>query len=336
MIHYDFFASPIGLGHITRDIAIAENLDAKLDFITGSSAAGMLKETDWSVQDRYTPPSFAVEKGTLKNSTRWLWSYYQYYKDCKEIARDILQTRPDLVLSDEDFAALVVAQEQNIPTILITDILETRFTSGIARIIEKRMNRTMHNIMERCDTIIMPETGPNTGNIKRVGPIVRDTPKTREQLREEFKLQNTTLVITVGGTDLGRHLIQKTLDAVSEINYDLDVVLVSGPAIKNFDKVRDLGFVHNMHELIFAADLIISLAGRSTIDETIAYGTPGIFIPIKDHFEQEDNARRYGFAADDISKLAELIPIGLEKKRLPKDTDGAKRAADIIAKRSNA
>ena len=61
---------------------------------------------------------------------------------------------------------------------------------------------------------------------------------------------------------------------------------------KKFDNVKNLGFVDNLHELIFAADLIISLAGKSTIDEANAYGTPGIFIPIKGHFEQEDNARR--------------------------------------------
>ena len=55
--------------------------------------------------------------------------------------------------------------------------------------------------------------------------------------------------------------------------------------------------------MIFAADLLISLAGKSTIDEANAYGTPGIFIPIKDHFEQEDNAKEQGFVFDDIKRL---------------------------------
>ena len=40
-------------------------------------------------------------------------------------------------------------------------------------------------------------------------------------------------------------------------------------------------------------DLVVSLAGRSTIDESRVYGTPGIFIPIKDHFEQEQNAKNW-------------------------------------------
>ena len=37
----------------------------------------------------------------------------------------------------------------------------------------------------------------------------------------------------------------------------------------------------------FAADLVISLAGKSTIDESVVYGTPGIFIPIKNHLNKK-------------------------------------------------
>jgi len=57
------------------------------------------------------------------------------------------------------------------------------------------------------------------------------------------------------------------------------------------------------------------LAGKSTIDEANAYGTPGIFIPIKGHFEQEDNAREQGFEFRDIDRLEELIEEKLEQKR---------------------
>lgn len=82
--------------------------------------------------------------------------------------------------------------------------------------------------------------------------------------------------------------------------------------------------------MVFAADLIISLAGKSTIDEARAYGTPGIFIPIKGHFEQEDNAREQGFVFEDIKKLDVLILEKLEEKRNQVKTDGAKIASDII------
>jgi UDP-N-acetylglucosamine--N-acetylmuramyl-(pentapeptide) pyrophosphoryl-undecaprenol N-acetylglucosamine transferase len=108
--------------------------------------------------------------------------------------------------------------------------------------------------------------------------------------------------------------------------------VVSGSSLKpdNYENIRNLGFVNNLHEIIYASDLVISLAGKSTIDESKAYGTPGIFIPIKDHFEQEDNARQEGYSFQDIFRLESLISEKLESKRTPLQTDGAKKASQII------
>ena len=78
------------------------------------------------------------------------------------------------------------------------------------------------------------------------------------------------------------------------------------------------------------ADVLISLAGKSTIDEANAYGTPGIFIPIKEHFEQEDNAKEQGFVFEDIKRLDKLILSKINEKRSQVNTEGAKKAAEII------
>ena len=334
----DFFSSPIGLGHVTRDIAIANNFEnVSTNFVSGSGAAKILKNLDFKVQDVYNPPSFIVENGTLKSPARWLWNYYQYYKDCKKISQKILQEdNPYLVISDEDFASLTVAQKMKIPTILITDVLETRFTKGLASFIEKKMNKSMQEIIKKCDIVILPENGDDQDNIRRVGPIVRQTNHSREELRKKNSFEKKTIVISIGGTDTGLFLIEKALDTISKINQDIEVILVSGPAIsKKFENVRNLGFVDNLHELIFAADLLISLAGKSTIDEANAYGTPGIFIPIKGHFEQEDNAREEGFVFDDIKRLDVLILEKLEQKRNQVNTNGAKNASNIIKELMN-
>ena len=88
-----------------------------------------------------------------------------------------------------------------------------------------------------------------------------------------------------------------------------------------------------MHEYIFAADLVISLAGKMTIDEGMAYGTPGIFIPIKNHFEQEDRAREMGFSYDDINRLDTIIEENLSGSRLKKEnraSNGVALAATLI------
>ena len=99
---------------------------------------------------------------------------------------------------------------------------------------------------------------------------------------------------------------------------------------QKFEKIRNLGFVNNLHEIIYAADVLVSLAGKSTIDEARHYGTPSIFIPIKGHFEQEDNAREEGFVFEDIECLDKLILEKLEEKRNPHIVGGAQQASEII------
>ena len=331
----DFFSSPIGLGHVTRDIAIARNLhEFSINFITGSGAAKMLQKLDFKIDDVYNPPSFIVNEGILKNQTKWLWNYFHYYKNCKNISEKVLKTnKTDLVISDEDFASLTVAQNLKIPNILITDVLETKFTKGIASLIERKMNKSMMNIIKNCDVVIIPEEGHDQGNIKRVGPIVREINFSREELRKKFSFNKITIIISIGGTDAGLFLIKKSIESILKINQDIEIVVVSGPAInKKFSNVRNLGFVNNLHELIFASDLIISLAGKSTIDEAKAYGTPGIFIPIKGHFEQEDNAKTEGFVFEDINRLETLISEKLEQKRNKINISGTKLASEIIKK----
>ena len=335
MHEIDIFSSPIGLGHVTRDIAVVDefhNMNSK--FITGAGASKILEKLKMKVKNVYNPPEFNVESGKLKNSAKWLWRYYQYYKECKEISKKIIdEDKPELIISDEDFASLSVAQQNKITNVLITDILETKFTSGFSSIIEKKMNKSMKNMIEKSDLVIIPENGDNDGNIIRTGPIVRQTKFSREQLREKFFFDKKTVLIAIGGTSAGEFLIDRAIKEIGKINQDIEVCVVAGPALeKKFENIKNLGFVENLHEYIFASDVLISLAGKSTIDEAKCYGTPSIFIPIKDHFEQEDNAKQEGFVFEDINRLNELILEKLEDKRNARKTDGAKIAASNIEK----
>jgi UDP-N-acetylglucosamine--N-acetylmuramyl-(pentapeptide) pyrophosphoryl-undecaprenol N-acetylglucosamine transferase len=68
------------------------------------------------------------------------------------------------------------------------------------------------------------------------------------------------------------------------------------------------------------------------MDESIAYGTPGIFIPIKGHFEQEEGARRRGYKYDDIFRLEELIEEKIGRRNNGTNAAGAEKAAAIISK----
>ena len=331
-----FFSSPIGLGHATRDLAIINQLKiGSCKVFSGSSAIEFFHQNSIQAQDVYSPPKFDVIDGKLEKSLKWLWSYYRYYKRCKEISSKIISNeKPRVIISDEDFASIAIAQERKIPNIIITDILETKFISGFGGVVEKKMNKTMHEMLDKANRVIIPELGENQNNIIRTGPIVRKIQKNRDELRDILDFKKKTIVLCVGGTDAGIFLIKQTIEAIKKIQIDVDLVLVSGPKInKKFsDDVRNLGFVSNLHEIIFAADLVISLAGKSTIDESIVYGTPGIFIPIKGHFEQEDNAKEIGFKFEDIFNLENLIKEKLSKNRNEQQENGVNLAGMEISK----
>jgi len=125
-----FFTSPIGLGHASRDIAITSKLDANIMFVSGEGASKMISDYGFKIKDLYRHDGFEVDDhGELKHALQWVINYWSYYKRCKAIAENVInESKPDLIVSDEDFASISVAQELGIPNVIITDILQTNFT----------------------------------------------------------------------------------------------------------------------------------------------------------------------------------------------------------------
>ena len=350
-----FFTSPIGLGHATRDIAICEKLRSltndKILFVTGSAAYTIISNKGYVAYDVYTPNNFQVNYSMhLQSMIKWLIQYVSYYKRCKIIAQQFIEKNNErnlLIVSDEDFASITVGKNRNMKRILITDILKTHFLKGLPSIIEYGMNRSLERMIRSCDHVIIPDYGSDVDNKSYIGPIVRElTTIDREALRKKFEMYKPTILLTIGGTTSGKYLIEMTIKAFKKLRMKLDInlLIVSGLSAEvqdkllctsNTDNIINLGFVNNLHEYIYASDLVVSLAGRSTIDESIVYKTPGIFIPIKNHFEQEENARRMGYNYEDIFRLESLITEKFNKMSLTANDKnitqvGSEKAAKII------
>lgn len=335
-----FFTSPLGLGHATRDVAIADKLNPISDeilFVTGAGAFTLISQKGYSVLDLYKPVNFDTESGELRHHLRWMIKYLSYYRKCKRIAESLLSKNSGLMISDEDFASLAIAEKLNRKRILITDIIETHFTHRFGSIVERRTNKVMRRIIDKCTLVIIPCYGDNKDNFVHVGPIVREVRADRITLRKKFGFNKKTIVLSTGGTDAGKYLIDKSIEAYRNLRkkMDIDLVIVPGPILELADApdFRNIGFVDNLHEYIYASDLVISLAGRSTMDESIAYGIPGIFIPIKNHFEQEECAKRLGYNYRDIFRIDTLIEEKLSSEgNIMGNNNGAEKAAKLILK----
>jgi len=86
----------------------------------------------------------------------------------------------------------------------------------------------------------------------------------------------------------------------------------------------------NLQDYVLAADLVITTAGKGTVNEALAAGTPVIAIPPKGHAEAERNAAALGYRPDDIRRLKELIPQRLALGRLPPKPMGNEEAVGFL------
>jgi UDP-N-acetylglucosamine--N-acetylmuramyl-(pentapeptide) pyrophosphoryl-undecaprenol N-acetylglucosamine transferase len=351
-----FFSSPIGLGHITRDIAIMDKIKRfygynNFGFVTGSTAFDVISKINksfynhmLSTSNLYNPPNFSVIDGKLVHGFLWVLKYLCYYHNCKSHLKKFFYSGgcqnvfPDLIISDEDFASLGFTKDLGIKRVFVTDVLNTRFgKSFLFSQFEKVLNHSMCNLIKSSECVILPEFGEDKDNFFYVGPIVREIYITREALRKKLSFDRTTILVSTGGTDAGLYLLRKTIESFSRIrnSSECELVILSTryAELPKSIKCRYLGIMGNGHEFVQAADLVISLGGKSTIDECMVYGTPGIFIPIRNHFEQEHRAKLVGFKYDDIFKLDGLIEeklCSVRDNRVEKVENGVSKAAKII------
>ena len=174
-----FFASPIGLGHATRDIAICEEIKSmtkeKILIVTGRPAYDIFSNYGYFAENVYNPEKFDIDNlMQLRSPLKWLFKYFMYYRNCKKIAKDLVDSNEgSLIVSDEDFASVAVGEKKNLKRILITDLLETHFVKGIFSTIESQMNKSMQSMLKKCDRVIIPDYGNDVDNISYVGPVVR-------------------------------------------------------------------------------------------------------------------------------------------------------------------
>jgi UDP-N-acetylglucosamine--N-acetylmuramyl-(pentapeptide) pyrophosphoryl-undecaprenol N-acetylglucosamine transferase len=94
--------------------------------------------------------------------------------------------------------------------------------------------------------------------------------------------------------------------------------------------VYDLGVVNDNQDLVACASVVVSSAGKSTIDEAGASGTPIIAIPIRNHAEQERNAAALGYSPDDLNRLGHLIVEKMGRRGAIVASAGAEKTSKLI------
>jgi len=329
--------SSIGLGHAARGVAVAQRLredGIDVRFATGGHATDFLKSYGYNVHDVISEPIPTVQGREMKNTTAWYFRYWRGLRACEKSMRGLISDlKPDFILGDEEFAAVSVALNEGIRHALIVDELELGFARGwLARRVEARAVRWYGELQRGVSTLIIPGDGVDSGNRRYVGPIVRRRTRTKEQVLEEFSLPQSGQMILccLSGTGVGNYLIAKAVEALEQLpNAYLVVAGNRGKKVAS-QRVFDVGVVRDGQDLVAAADLVLSTAGKSTIDEAASLGTPVVAIPIRNHAEQERNAAELGYRPEDIEHLTELIAAKAGRREVACNFAGAENASRLI------
>lgn len=150
---------------------------------------------------------------------------------------------------------------------------------------------------------------------------------------------------------MGTHLIKRILEAWPAAKAkipELRMIVVAGPRIDPLslrapDGVEAVAFVPNLDRHLAACDLALVQGGLTTCMELTAAGTPFIYFPLRNHFEQNfhvahrlDRYRaghRMDFAESTPETIADAMVASLRASARfePVERRGAERAARMIA-----
>ncbi len=188
------------------------------------------------------------------------------------------------------------------------------------------------------------------------GYVLGQHPQTfgpREDLRQSlgYRPDEKICIVTVGGSGVGTHLIKRILQAWPLARArlpELRMVLVAGPRIDPLSLGAPAGvevsaFVPNLDRHLAACDLALVQGGLTTCMELAAAGTPFLYFPLKNHFEQNFHVahrldryaagRRLEFATSTPEVIAAAMLAELQETVCfkPVEAQGAERAGRMLA-----
>ena len=393
-----FISSPIGLGHVQRDLAIARALrqrvpELQIEWLAQPPVTRVLEQNGEAIHP--------LSQSLASESAHWESTAGEHQLHCFYAWREmdelllanfmvfldaVRKTPYDLWIGDEAWEVDYYLHEnpelKTAPFVFLTDFLgwvpvdrtpgsrEAFLTADYnAEMIEhvRRFKRVRDRSLYIGDyDDLLPERfGPDLpliqdwarDNFTAAGYVVpfdpadyADTRAVRARLG--YDPDQPLVVVAVGGTAVGQHLLHKAVGAwplIHRARPDARCVVVAGPRIAPASlaphpalEVRP--YVHNLYEHLAVADLGVVQGGLSTTMELAVNRRPFLYFPLQDHCEQEYHVahrldryragRRLRFAETSVEDLAEAALATLQADTSgyrPYTPGGAERAAALIA-----
>jgi UDP:flavonoid glycosyltransferase YjiC (YdhE family) len=295
------------------------------------------------------------------------------------------QERYDLWVGDEGWDLDYYLHEnpdlKRAPYVFLTDFIgllpmrEDRTSTEFIRCWEKNAENIDHLRLHPDVRDLSILVGDEEDVLDR--PFGPDLPNMREWARENFKFSGYTfhfdprvmperaalrhelgyrkdervILVSVGGTRVGRGLLRKCAQAFSLIASQVPetrMVLVAGPRLDDLEgswgpRVEVRSYVPDLFKHHAAADLAIVQGGLTTTMELAALRTPFLYFPLRHHFEQQLHVVRrldrlgagvrmdYDGTSPEALGAAILERLGKPVHSAAAPLDGTERAARLIA-----
>jgi pimeloyl-ACP methyl ester carboxylesterase/predicted glycosyltransferase len=390
-----FISSPIGLGHVQRDLAIGRSLrkhhpDLDIDWFTVDPAARYLAEEG----ERLHP----ITKRLANESRHFegvagehdLHAFFALRTMDEIMVHNFLtfsdlleQEHYDLVIADEawdvDYYFHENPELKRQPFVFLTDFVgclpmaddereaflcADRNAEDIEHVARFPYVRDAAIFIGNPDDVTEAPFGPGLPairawtdrNFSYAGYALPFDPAAFADIDEVrarlgYGRRERVAIAAVGGTGVGRHLLDKIAHAFPHMKRqvpELRMVLVAGPRLSpdelpRFDGLEVRPYVHNLFEHLACCDLALVQGGLSTCMELVATKRPFLSFPLARHFEQCVHVRRRlaNYGADNALDYHALTAESLAERALARmdtpvrykavETDGAARAARRIA-----
>jgi pimeloyl-ACP methyl ester carboxylesterase/predicted glycosyltransferase len=186
------------------------------------------------------------------------------------------------------------------------------------------------------------------------GYVTGFTPVTdRDALRQTlgYRSGEQVCIVAVGGSGVGEALLRKVIRAYPACKAKLPalrMIVVAGPRIDpaslpQHPGLEIRGYVPELYKHLSVCDLGVVQGGLTTAMELTANQRPFLYFPLAEHFEQQFHVphrlsrygagRRMDYASETPESIAAAIveQMGASVRYRPVETDGAQRAASLIA-----
>lgn len=292
-------------GHINPALAIAgyavsKNPNTKILFVGTKRGleSTLVPSAGYAIE--YVNVEGLSKKLTLKN-IKSLYHMLTAKSKCKKIIKNF---KPDIVIGTGGYVcapSVMAANSLKIPTIIHE---QNVFPGSAIKLLSKDSTITAISFEDSRKYLKGAKSILFTGNPIRPSVLSFN----RETARRNLSLSNEKLIVIFGGS-LGAAKINsvalsyiksnaypencKILFATGERNFNEINTQIEKENITIADNISIVPYIHNMDEVLNAADLVVCRSGAITVSEISALGKPAILVPSPNvtNNHQEYNAR---------------------------------------------